>query len=97
MEDIRMIDEKGIRLDGRRRDELRPIKIEVGVLNRAAGSAYIEWGGNKVMAGVYGPREVHPRHLQQPTRGLVRCNYNMVSFSVSDRKREKTRPGQEER
>src|SRR5206468_3335909 len=47
----------------------------------------IEWGGNKVLAAVYGPREAHPRHLQDPARALVQCRYNMAPFSVSDRKR----------
>ncbi|MFX1362356.1 MAG: exosome complex exonuclease Rrp41, partial [Promethearchaeota archaeon] len=62
----RLIDEKGIRLDGRKADELRPIKIEVGVLWQANGSAYMEQGGNKILAAVYGPREIHPRHLARP-------------------------------
>jgi exosome complex component RRP41 len=86
-EGIKLIDEKGLRMDGRRPDELRPLKIEAGVLKRADGSAYLEWGDNKVLAAVYGPRECHPRHMQDPTRALVQCNYNMASFSVDDRKR----------
>jgi exosome complex component RRP41 len=77
----------GLRLDGRRADELRPVKIEVGILARADGSCYIEMGGNKVIAAVYGPREVHPRHLQEVTRAIVRYRYNMASFSVEERKR----------
>jgi len=85
--DIKLIDEKGLRIDGRRPDEMRPLKIEAGVLKRANGSAYVEWGMNKVMAAVYGPRECHPRHLQNPERALVQCIYNMASFSVDDRKR----------
>jgi exosome complex component RRP41 len=84
---MKLIDEKGVRLDGRRADELRPVRIEAGVLKRADGSAYIEWGGNKVLAAVYGPREAHPRHIQDPARALVQCRYNMAPFSVSDRKR----------
>jgi exosome complex component RRP41 len=79
--------EDGIRLDGRKFDELRPIKFEVGVLNRADGSCYLEMGGNKVVAAVYGPREVHPRHMQKSTTAIVRYKYNMASFSVEDRKR----------
>jgi exosome complex component RRP41 len=86
-EDIQLIDENGIRLDGRRADELRPIKIEAGILKNADGSAYIEWGKNKVLAAVYGPREVHPRHLMNPSRAIVQCKYNMAAFSVEDRKR----------
>jgi exosome complex component RRP41 len=78
---------EGLRLDGRQPNELRPIKIEVGVLARADGSCYIEMGKNKVIAAVYGPREVHPRHLQEVTRAIVRYRYNMASFSVEERKR----------
>ena len=85
--EMKLIDEKGIRLDGRKFNQLRPIRIEAGVLKRADGSAYIEWGGNKVLAAVYGPREAHPRHIQDPARALVQCRYNMAPFSVSDRKR----------
>ena len=85
--ELKLIDEKGIRLDGRRYNELRPIRIEAGVLKKADGSAFIEWGNNKVLAAVYGPREAHPRHLQDPARALVQCRYNMAPFSVTDRKR----------
>jgi exosome complex component RRP41 len=85
--DLKLIDENGRRIDGRRPDEMRPLTIEAGVLKRADGSAYVEWGLNKVMAAVYGPRECHPRHLQNPDRALVQCHYNMASFSVDDRKR----------
>ena len=34
--------ENGKRLDGRKPEELRKIKIEVGVLHRADGSCYLE-------------------------------------------------------
>lgn len=77
----------GVRLDGRKVDELRPIKIKVDVLNRADGSCYLELGKNKIIAAVYGPREVHPRHLQNSIRAIVRYRYNMASFSVTERKR----------
>jgi exosome complex component RRP41 len=77
----------GKRLDGRSPDELRPLKIEAGVLKRADGSAYVELGKNKVLAAVYGPRELHPRHLQQPDTAILRCRYNMAPFSVDERKR----------
>ncbi len=85
--DIKLLREDGLRLDGRKYDELRPIKLEAGVLKRADGSAYLEWGGNKVMAAVYGPRELHPRHMQRAMKAIVRVKYNMCTFSVSDRKR----------
>lgn len=84
--DIKLL-ENGKRLDGRKYDELRPIKIEAGVLHRAEGSCYLEWGGNKVLAAVYGPREAVPRHTQNPLRAIVNARYNMAAFSVDDRKR----------
>ena len=77
----------GKRLDGRKPDDLRKIKIEAGVLHRAEGSCYLEWGDNKVLAAVYGPREAIPRHTQNPLRAIVNARYNMAAFSVDDRKR----------
>jgi exosome complex component RRP41 len=77
----------GRRLDGRRPDELRPLRLKAGILKRADGSAYIELGKNKILAAVYGPKEMHPRHLQQSDVAVLRCRYNMAPFSVEERKR----------
>ncbi|MDH7517176.1 MAG: exosome complex exonuclease Rrp41 [Candidatus Thermoplasmatota archaeon] len=85
--EIKLIDEKGRRLDGRKPDELRKIKIEAGVLHRADGSCYLEWGGNKILAAVYGPREALPKHTQNPLKAVVNARYNMAAFSVEERKR----------
>lgn len=82
----KLMDENGRRVDGRRPDELRPIKIEVGVLRNADGSAYIEHGNNKIIVAVYGPRETHPRHMASPDKMIVRCRYHMSPFSVQERK-----------
>jgi exosome complex component RRP41 len=82
----KLVNRKGLRLDGRRPDELRPIKIEVGVLSNADGSAYIEQGKNKILAAVYGPKELHPKHLALPDRMVLRCRYHMAPFSVQERK-----------
>jgi exosome complex component RRP41 len=82
----KLIDKKGLRLDGRKPDELRPIKLEVGVLSNADGSAYIEQGKNKILAAVYGPKELHPKHMALPDRMVLRCRYHMAPFSVQERK-----------
>ncbi len=84
----------GKRLDGRKVDELRPIRMEVGVLPQADGSAYLEWGQNKVLVGVHGPKEALPKHTQNPYKGSVRYTYRMATFSVPDRKNPK--PGRRE-
>ena len=82
-----LVSKKGIRVDGRKADEIRPIHIEAGILHRADGSAYLEWGGNKVIAAVYGPRELNPRRFQEADKAVVQCRYSMAAFSTSDRKR----------
>jgi exosome complex component RRP41 len=82
----KIIDENDIRLDGRKLDEMRPIKLEVGILGNADGSAYLEQGKNKILAAVYGPKEVHPKHLSLPDRAVLRCRYHMAPFSVEERK-----------
>ena len=87
--------EDGKRLDGRDKHELRPIKMEVGILKNADGSAYLEWGNNKIFAAVFGPREVHPHHLAKPDRGVLRVFYRMATFSVFERKR--PAPGRREK
>jgi len=68
-------------------DELRPIKTEIGVVPNADGSALFAFGKTLAIAAVYGPKHLHPQHMQKPDRGLIRCNYNMLPFSVTERAR----------
>jgi len=82
----KLIDKKGIRSDGRKADELRPLKLQVSVLSNADGSAYIEHGKNKILAAAFGPREMHPKHLAMQDRMVLRCRYHMAPFSVQERK-----------
>jgi exosome complex component RRP41 len=81
-----LVNKKGVRIDGRKLDELRPVELKVHVLDNADGSAYIEHGKNKILAAVYGPREAHPRHLSLHDRARLRCRYHMAPFSVQERK-----------
>ena len=74
----------GKRVDGRGVEDVRPMKIVARVLNDAEGSAYVEWGKNKILAGVYGPRECIPRHDQSLYRAVVKCRYNMAPFSGAE-------------
>lgn len=72
----------GKRIDGRGVEDLRPnLKITPGVLKMAYGSCLIEWGKNKVLAAVYGPKEVLPKHLENPYKAIVNCRYSMTPFS----------------
>lgn len=78
------------RLDGRKFDELREIEAKVGVIKNATGSAYFKIGNTVAYAAVYGPRDLFPRFLKDPKKGLLRCNYNMMAFSGMG---ERVRPG----
>ena len=78
------------RIDGRGFDETRPIEAKVGVIQRADGSAMFKIGNTWAYAAVYGPRNLHPKFLQDPQKGILRCNYNMMPFSSSG---ERVRPG----
>ena len=78
---------KGKRLDGRKPDEIREIEMKVGVIPNANGSAQVRFGTTTAIAGVYGPRELFPKHRQVPNRAIIQCRYNMAPFSVEERKR----------
>lgn len=79
--------EDGERIDGRRPEELRSLNMEVGILKNSDGSALVELGNTRILAAVYGPNELHPKHLQQPKKAVMKVRYNLAPFSVEDRKR----------
>ena len=87
--DIKMIDENGLRMDGRSASDVRPITIETGVVPVADGSCRMTWGTNDVIVAVYGPMEAHPRKIQRQDRAVLDVRYNMAPFSTTDR----IRPG----
>jgi exosome complex component RRP41 len=75
------------RPDGRKPTEIRKMMAKVGVVPNADGSAMFAFGDTIAIAAVYGPRKLHPQHMQNPSTGILRCNYDLLSFSVSERKR----------
>ena len=87
--DVQMIDENGVRADGRGPGDIRPITIETGVVPVADGSCRMTWGTNEAIVAVYGPMEAHPRKIQRQDRAVLDVRYNMATFSTSDR----IRPG----
>lgn len=85
--EVRLVDPvTGLRHDGRRPDEMRSLRMSVGVLPNAQGSALVELGGTKVIAAVYGPREALPRFMTLPDRAILRVRYHMAPFSTKERK-----------
>ena len=75
------------RPDGRKYNQLREMKAKVGIIPNADGSAMFQAGKTIAIAAVYGPRKLHPQHMQNPSTGILRCNYDLLSFSVQDRKK----------
>ncbi|KAF6162852.1 hypothetical protein GIB67_029121 [Kingdonia uniflora] len=67
--------------------ELRQIRAEIGAVGKADGSAIFEMGNTKVIAAVYGPRDVQNRSQQINDKALVRYEYSMANFSTGDRMR----------
>ncbi len=82
------------RHDGRDWTGLRPIEAKAGVIRNADGSGYFKIGNTVAYAAVYGPRNLYPKFMQDPKRGILRCHYNMMPFSgVGNR----VRPGKNRR
>ena len=64
--------ENGKRIDGRRFDEYREIKVEKGVVQKAEGSALVSMGKTKVAAGV--KLEVGEPFPDAPNEGILIVN-----------------------
>ena len=81
------ISPEGLRLDGRRALELRKMSARTGLLSESDGSAYLESGNTKVIAAVFGPREVRHHASKQDERATVNCEFSMATFSTGERRR----------
>jgi len=82
-----LIDEKGVRADGRKWDEIRPLYLKAGVVQQANGSAYLEASGTKVIVAVYGPRD-NPKKHDFSSTGLLTCHLSYAQFSRKERIRD---------
>ncbi|KAH7423791.1 hypothetical protein KP509_12G074100 [Ceratopteris richardii] len=84
---LEFISPEGLRLDGRRPAEIRQLRANLGVIDKADGSATFEMGNTKVIAAVYGPHEVQNRSQQLLDQALVFSDLSMANFSTGDRRR----------
>ncbi|MDD4353051.1 MAG: exosome complex exonuclease Rrp41 [Candidatus Nanoarchaeia archaeon] len=75
------------RIDKRKATEMRPMEMSIGFLPNCAGSARVKVGNTIAIAGVYGPKKARPKHEELKDKLLLRCYYDLVSFSVPDRAR----------
>ncbi len=81
------------RTDGRRPDELRPVKITPNFLVAPAGSCLIEFGGTRVVCSATLENSVPP-FLKGQGRGWLSAEYSMLPGSSSQRiSRERSKVG----
>jgi ribonuclease PH len=72
------------RQDGRKLDELRPIKVETGYLKHAEGSALIEAGYTRVLCAVTVENRV-PFFLHGKGQGWITSEYSLLPRSTHTR------------
>ena len=77
---------EGKRIDGRGLLDPRPIQMEVGVVERAEGSAIVAMGKTRVLCVVRGPMECVPSYLADPEKAVLDVAYRMATFSTEERK-----------
>ena len=73
------------RIDGRKENELRPVKMTVGFVDFAEGSVLIECGKTKVLCCA-SVEEGAPRHVPEGT-GWVTAEYSMLPRANRERSR----------
>lgn len=75
------------RSDGRRADQIRPVRFQNHIAPHATGSTLIEWGQTRVICGVTIDEAV-PRWMKEQgaTGGWVTAEYSMLPYSTLQRK-----------
>nr|CAG4647320.1 EOG090X0BHT [Megafenestra aurita] len=83
-----LLSDQGLRMDGRKPNELRRIRCSLGIFAQADGSAYLEQGNTKVLAAVYGPHEIRgSKSKALHDKAFINCQYSTATFSMGERKR----------
>jgi ribonuclease PH len=76
-----------VRPDGRKADQLRPLRFQNGIAPHATGSTLIEWGNTRVICGVT-IEDIVPRWMkeQNVAGGWITAEYSMLPYSTLQRK-----------
>ena len=86
MAGLELLSPEGLRLDGRKPNELKQTVCKVGVFDEADGSASIEHGNTKAICSVYGPHESVNRGKSRHDKAVINCQYSMATFSTTERR-----------
>ncbi|MYE06257.1 MAG: ribonuclease PH [Chloroflexi bacterium] len=73
-----------VRIDGRRPNELRPLRFELGVQKHAYGSCIVSLGDTRVLCAVTVEEQV-PRWMRGSGRGWLTAEYNMLPAATNTR------------
>lgn len=71
--------DKGVRYDGRKKDQLRDIEIKTGVIETAEGSAHVKCGNTEVIAGV--KMTVEKPFSDTPDEGILMVGAELYPLS----------------
>ncbi|MFQ7001413.1 MAG: ribonuclease PH [Clostridium sp.] len=74
-----------MRIDGRKNEQIRPVKVTRNYTKYAEGSVYIEVGDTKVLCNVSVEEKV-PQFLKGSGEGWITAEYNMLPRSTGTRK-----------
>lgn len=74
-----------MRIDGRKNEQIRPVKVTRNYTKYAEGSVYIEVGDTKVLCNVSVEERV-PQFLKGLGEGWITAEYNMLPRSTGTRK-----------
>jgi len=79
---------EGLRMDGRRWNELRRFECRTNTHpNSSDGSSYVEQGNTKVVCIVNGPMEPPSKSQSSSVKATLTINLNVAPFSTIDRKK----------
>jgi len=74
------------RIDGRKSNEIRDIKISTDIISEANGSAEFNLGETKVLAWINGPKEGRNKNMEN--KGVVKCIFSLAPFASLTRKKD---------
>ena len=63
-------------------NDFRPVFFQLSAVSNARGSTYLEWGENKILCSVFGPRENTLRRDEFSIKGRLVCEVSLCPFSL---------------
>lgn len=84
---MEILNQGGLRSDGRRQFELRDMTIDLSQQGVADGAAVITHGLTQVLVTIFGPREAKMRSHTIHDRANINVEVNVAAFSTGERRK----------